>query len=333
MSPFGFERAADAADATRRLGAGPGAQYLAGGTNLVDLMRLDVTAPSRLVEILDLRAEHGAILAAEAGASIGALATMAEVAAHPAIRARWTAVAEALEQSASPQIRNAATIGGNLLQRTRCSYFRDSASRCNKREPGSGCAALDGGLTRDLAILGTSPHCIANYPGDLAIALVALGASVTVLAADGNWRSLGIEDLHREPGARPDLDTVLGPGELVLAVHLPDLHWDRSLYLKLRDRESYAFALASVAVAIRMKDGRVADLRIALGGLATRPWRCRAAEDAIRGRPLDPLLAEHAAALCLAGAEADVERAFKAELGRRAVTRALLAASGGIPGG
>ncbi|MGK7868853.1 FAD binding domain-containing protein [Falsiroseomonas sp. E2-1-a20] len=328
MTHLGFERAADAADASHRLGTGPGAQILAGGTGTVDLMRLGVTAPERLVEILDLRAEHAAILFGRAGASIGALATMAEVAAHPAIRARWTAVAEALNQSASPQIRNAATIGGNLLQRTRCAYFRDAASPCNKRRPGTGCSALEGGLTWDLAILGTSPHCIANYPGDLAVALSALDASITVVGADGNWRSVAVEDLHREPGERPDLDTVLGAGDLILAAHLPELHWSRSSYLKVRDRESYAFALVSVAVALRLEEGRIVDLRIVLGGLATKPLRCRAAEEAVRGRSLDLHLAAQAAALCLEGAQVDAERAFKAEQGRRAIARALLAAGG-----
>jgi xanthine dehydrogenase YagS FAD-binding subunit len=331
MSPFAFERAADAGDALRRIG--PGAQFVSGGTTMVDLIKLGVLEPSRLVGILNLRAAHGAIRVEEAGASIGALATMAEVAAHPAIRARWTAAAEALDSAASAQIRNAATIGGTLLQRTRCSYFRDAGSACNKRRPGSGCAALAGGHTRDLAILGTSPHCIANYPGDLAVALVALDAAVTLLGTDGTTRSLGIEDLHREPGDRPDLDTVLAPGELILAVHLPDLRWDRPAYLKLRDRGSHAFALASLAVSLRLEDGRIADLRVMLGGLASRPWRCRAAEDAVRGRVLDPALAERAAELCLEDAEADPERDFKLALGRRLVARALLAAGSVPPNG
>lgn len=328
MAPFEFHRAADATDAVRRFAAGDaGVHYVAGGTTMVDLMKLDVVEPARLVELLDLRAEHGAIIAAEDGASIGALATMAEVAAHPAIRARWSAVAEALDQSASPQIRNAATIGGNLLQRTRCTYFRDADSPCNKRRPESGCAALTGGRTRDLAVLGTSAHCIANYPGDLAVALLALDASVTVLGADGGWRSLALEELHRAPGERPDRDTFLTTGELILAIHLPERRWDRSVYVKIRDRESYAFGLASVAAAIRMEGGVVADLRITLGGLASKPWRCRVAEDASRGRAMDRDLAAELAALCMEGAQADAERAFKVELGRRLVERALLDAS------
>lgn len=324
MTPFSFDRATNAEDAARRFGAG--AQFVAGGTTMVDLLKLGVMAPSRLVEILDLRREHGEVLVDEAGAVIGALATMAEVAAHPAIRARWTAAAQALDQAASAQIRNMATIGGTLLQRTRCSWFRDAASACNKRRPGSGCAALAGGHTRDLAVLGTSAHCIANYPGDLAVALVALDASVEVLGAER--RRLAIGALHRAPGDRPDLDTTLAPGELILAVHLPECGWDRSVYVKLRDRDSYAFALASAAVAVRLEEGRVADLRIALGGLATIPWRCEAAEAAVRGRVLDAALAEQAAALCLEGAQTDAERAFKIELGRRVVTRALLAVAG-----
>jgi xanthine dehydrogenase YagS FAD-binding subunit len=332
MIPFLFERAADAADASRRFAAAPGAHYIAGGTTLVDLMQVGVAAPARLVEILDLRGTCAAVEVDAAGATIGALATMAEVAAHPAIRAGWTAASQALDQAASAQIRNAATIGGTLLQRTRCSGFRDPASACNKRQPGSGCAALAGGHTRDLAVFGTSPHCIASYPGDLAVALLALDAQVTVLEADGETRrSMAIEALHRSPGDRPDLDTTLAPGELILGVHLPAGGWDRSVYLKLRDRDSYAFALVSAAVALRLEEGRVVDLRIALGGLASRPWRCRSAEAALRGRVLDRALAEDAAALCLDGAEADAERAFKVELGRRVVTRALLVAAGCAP--
>jgi xanthine dehydrogenase YagS FAD-binding subunit len=325
MMPGSVHRAADATDAVRHFAAADaGAHYIAGGTAMVDMMKLGVVQPGRLVELLDLRAEHGAVITTADGASIGALATMADVAAHPAIRARWTAVAEALAQSASPQIRNAATIGGNLLQRTRCSYFRDAVSPCNKRRPGSGCAAIAGGRTRELAVLGVSPHCLASYPGDLAVALVALDATVAVLGADGGWRSLALQDLHRAPGDRPHLDTVLSAGELILAVHLPDRAWDRSVYVKVRDRESYAFGLASVAVAIRSEGGCVADLRIALGGLAARPWRCRVAEDAARGRAIDRALVAELAALCMEGAQADAERMFKVELGRRLVERALL---------
>jgi xanthine dehydrogenase YagS FAD-binding subunit len=282
MRPFAFERATAAADAARRFAAaGRGAHYVAGGTNVVDLMRLGVLEPTRLVEILDLRAGYGTIVADRDGATIGALATMADAAAHPDIGERWPAAAQALNSAASAQIRNTATIGGTLLQRTRCSHFRDPASACNKRSPGAGCAALAGGQARELAVLGTSPHCIASYPGDLAVALVA---SLTVLGLDGvTDRHLPVEDLHRAPGERPDLDTVLSPGELILAVHLPERGWTGSTYVKLRDRDSYAFALASAAVAVRLEEGRIAELRIALGGLATRPWRCRAAEDAARG--------------------------------------------------
>lgn len=185
MTPFALERAVDAADAATRFAAAPGAHYIAGGTAVVDLMQLGVQAPARLVEILDLRDSWAAVEVDAEGATIGALATMAEVAAHPAIRARWAAAAQALDQAASPQIRNTATVGGTLLQRTRCSGFRDAASACNKRQPGAGCAAHAGGQTRDLAVLGTSPHCIANYPGDLAVALVALDARLTLLDPDG----------------------------------------------------------------------------------------------------------------------------------------------------
>jgi xanthine dehydrogenase YagS FAD-binding subunit len=239
MKPFGYERAVDAADAAHRFAAAPGAEFLAGGTTVLDLMKLGVLEPARLVEILDLRPDYDAVVSGEDGATIGALATLAEVAANPAIRTRWAAVAQALDQVASPQIRNAATVGGSLMQRTRCAYFRDPASACNKRRLGAGCAALAGGHTRDLAVLGTSAYCSAAYPGDLAVALVALDASLTILGADGiTDRCLLADDLHREPGDRPDLDTTLAPGELILVVHLPERRWDASLYLKLRDREA-----------------------------------------------------------------------------------------------
>ncbi len=334
MKPFGYERAVDAADAARRFAAAPGAEFLAGGTTVLDLMKLGVLEPARLVEILDLRPDYDAVVSGEDGATIGALATLAEVAANPAIRTRWAAVAQALDQVASPQIRNAATVGGSLMQRTRCAYFRDPASACNKRRLGAGCAALAGGHTRDFAVLGTSAYCSAAYPGDLAVALVALDASLTILGADGiTDRCLLADDLHREPGDRPDLDTTLAPGELILVVRLPERRWDASLYLKLRDREAYAFALASVAVALRMEAGRVAEARIALGGLAARPWRCRAAEARLQGRSLDRRLAEEAAALCFEDAETDAARGFKVELGRRAVVRALLDAAAGTPQG
>jgi xanthine dehydrogenase YagS FAD-binding subunit len=330
MTPFTLERAADARDAVRRFHeatAGTSVAYHAGGTTLVDLMQLGVAAPDRVIDILDLRRSLGGIEADAEGITIGALATMSEVTAHLEVRARWPAIASALEGAASPQLRNAATVGGNLLQRTRCSYFRDRSSPCNKRDSGAGCGAI-GGRTRDLAVLGTSPHCIANYPGDLAVALVALDASVTILGADGTERTLAIEDLHRMPGERPDIETVLSPGDLITGIRVPQGAWDHSVYLKIRDRASYAFAQVSVAIAVRIKERRVADVRIALGGLATKPWRCREAEESLLGRPLDLKSAEAAAELCMSGAEADEERAFKVEVGRRTVIRALLPSQG-----
>jgi xanthine dehydrogenase YagS FAD-binding subunit len=327
MKPFTLERATDAGDAVRRYHAGgePKVVYAAGGTNLVDLMQLGVMTPDRLVDILDLRATLAGIEVDPSGVTIGALATMSEVASHPDIRTRWPAIASALEGAASQQIRNAATIGGNLLQRTRCTYFRDAASPCNKRMPGAGCSAL-GGEARDLAVLGTSPHCIANYPGDLAVALVALEASATVRDVDGAERTVAVDALHRGPSDRPDVETTLSPGELITDIHVPERGWDASVYLKVRDRGSYAFALASVAVAIRLEGDRIADVRIALGGLTSRPWRCREAEKGLRGRALDEHAAAACGAICLAGAEADDQRLFKIELGRRAVARALLTA-------
>ncbi|MEM9777522.1 MAG: FAD binding domain-containing protein, partial [Chloroflexota bacterium] len=230
---------------------------------------------------------------------------------------------DALRLAASAQIRNAATIGGNLLQRTRCAYFRDKHANCNRHTPGSGCAAIHGD-SRGLAILGTSSHCIANYAGDLAVALVALGASLTVVAPDGKARVMQVEDLHRLPGDRPDIETNLKDGELITHIHVPRREWDASLYHKVRDRASYAFALTSAAVAVRFRNRRVDEIRLALGGLAAKPWRCHAAEAYLQGQPLTIATATEAAELCFEGAQTDEHRAFKLELGKRTVIRALL---------
>lgn len=337
MHPFALTRAADVpqalllAETARRADdrAAAPAQYLAGGTNLLDLMKLHVLQPDRLIDIGPLRQQLGAIEADAAGLRLGAMAHMSEVADHAAIRRDYPVLSEALWKAASPQLRNMATLGGNILQRTRCNYFRDTTWRaCNKREPGSGCAAIDG-VNRRLAVLGVSPHCIANYPGDFAIALVALGAEADVLDTQHNSRTLLLEDLHRLPGDTPHRETHLAPGELITAIHVPAGPWTRrSLYLKVRDRTSYDFALASAAVALDLAPDRtVRTARIGLGGLVAKPWRAHEAEAALTGRVLDEATAEEAARAAFAGAVVHSETGFKPDLGLRTLVRALLEAA------
>jgi xanthine dehydrogenase YagS FAD-binding subunit len=337
MRPFALERPADAS-AALRLGAAstevPSAlqapvQYLAGGTNLLDLMKLGVMRPETLVDITALGERFRAIGCDRDGLWLGALVTMAEAAEHPAIRRDYPAIAGSLWKAASPQLRNMASLGGNVLQRTRCYYFRDASwSCCNKRNPGSGCAAI-GGVDRRLAVLGVSARCIASYPGDFAIALAALGAEAEILDAAGATRRIAVEDLHRLPGETPHRETNLRAGELVAGFRVPAGPWTRrSLYLKIRDRESYDFALASAAVALDLApDGVVRTARIGIGGLATKPWRSHEAEAALQGRALDEAGAGEAAEAAFAGALAEGERRFKAGLGRRTLVRALLAAA------
>ncbi len=326
MRPFVYDHAYGIPDALRA-GADAGAQYLAGGTVLLDLMKLDVMRPEALVAISDLRRELGGVVLDEDGLHLGALARMAEVADHPDVVRNYPVLAQSLHLAASPQLRNMASLAGTVLQRTRCSYFRDTGwDACNKRVPGSGCAAI-GGVNRHLAVLGVSEHCIAHYPGDLATALVALGATVDLRGEDGT-RSLPLEELHRLPGDTPHVETVLRPGELITAFHVPAAPWmRRSLYLKVRDRESYAFALASAAVALDLQDGMVAQVRIGLGGVATKPWRSHAAEAALTGRRFDEGAAEAAATEAFRDAVVHGENRFKPELGRRTLVRALLDAA------
>lgn len=323
MRPFIFERTDDAAAA---VAAGADAVYLAGGTTLLDLMKLDVMRPARVIDITGLAAGHGGIDASN-GLRIGALAKMADLAAHPDVRRDYPAIAQSLDLAASPQIRNMATIGGNVLQRTRCAYFRDTAwTACNKRNPGTGCAALDG-VNRKHAVLGVSDQCIATYPGDLAQALIALDASVDVIGPNGA-RTFPFADLHRAPGATPHIETTLTSGELITGFAVPAAPFARrSLYLKIRDRESYEFALASAAVALDIGDGRVNAARIALGGVATRPWRATAAESLLVGRPVDQKTAETAAAAAFSDARTRGDNIYKPELGRRTLVRALLQAA------
>ena len=322
MQPFAYTPADDLQSATRLAVADPGARYLAGGTTLVDLMKLDVETPTQLIDISRLPLAE-IVAHADGGVRIGALARNSDLAHNGAVRARFPVLSQALLAGASGQVRNMATTAGNLLQRTRCSYFRDTATPCNKREPGSGCSAIDG-YNRMHAVLGTSASCIATHPSDMAVALVALDARVRILGAAGE-RVIPLIELHRLPANHPELETTLEPGELMTAVEVPPLSFGaRSLYVKVRDRASFAFALVSVAVAVDVADGSVRDARIALGGVGTKPWRAREAEDALRGRPATVESYRVAAEAAMAGAVPRVHNGFKIELARRTLVRALL---------
>jgi xanthine dehydrogenase YagS FAD-binding subunit len=326
MRPFVFERAGTPEAAIMALSATPdaSASLLAGGTTLIDLMKLDVMRPERVIDITALAATPlGRIEAEAAGLRLGALASMAQAAQHPVIRRDYPVIAQSLALAASPQLRNMASLAGNVLQRTRCPYFRDVSYReCNKREPGSGCAAR-GGFNRMHAVLGVSDACIATYPGDFAQALIALDAEVEIGGRQG-LRHIAVADLHRAPGDRPDLETSLRPGEMLMAFRVPATPLARrSLYLKIRDRESYEFALASAAVALDLADGTVREARIALGGVATVPWRAAEAERLLAGKRLDDETVAAAGQTAFAGAQALQHNAFKVELGRRTLARAL----------
>lgn len=336
MRPFEHERPGSTEHALEAIHVhGGDTRFLAGGTNLVDLMKSDVARPERLVDLgaLPLRAietvDDGSLL-------LGALATNADTAAHPLVRLGWPPLSAAILAGASPQIRNRATNGGNLLQRTRCSYFVDPQVPCNKRLPGSGCPAR-GGLARGLAILGTSEHCIATHPSDFCVALAALDATVHVRSAAGGGRTIPMTAFHRLPGDRPETDTELAPDELVTHLTVPRGHWGRhASYLKLRERTSYAFAIVSVAAALELgADGRVQQARLALGGVASRPWRVPEAEALLAGQaPTRPAF-EAAAQRLLDGAQAHgapgSDNAYKIPLAARAVVRALEMALAGIP--
>jgi xanthine dehydrogenase YagS FAD-binding subunit len=328
MRPFTYQKAATAADAVRAIAAGgDGTRFLAGGTTLYDLMKLNVEAPSHIVDINSLSELEAFDTSGANELVFGALARMSDVAADPRLIRDYPALSESLWRAASQQLRNMASLGGNLLQRTRCAYFRGGEPfACNKRNPGSGCAAQEG-INRGHALLGGSQSCIAVYPGDFAVALVAFDAKVDVLGPGGQ-RTIELEHLHREPGSTPHIETVLEPGELVLRIRVPTTPLGRaSIYHKIRDRESYAFALASVAAALHMDGDSVRDARIALGGLATRPWRARAAEQTLRGRVLSSETARAAGDAALQDAKASRDNAFRIELGARTVADALMIAS------
>ena len=330
MRPFAYQRADTAEQAVRHAHAtarAPSAAFLAGGTTLIDLMRMGSMRPEALVDINDLARVHGQVKSGPDGLHLGALARMAEAADHPVVVRDYPVIAQSLSLAASAQIRNMASLGGNVLQRTRCPYFREpSWPACNKRAPGSGCQAI-GGLNRLHAVLGVSDHCIAAYPGDFGQALAALDATVDLSGPSGA-RVIRFEDLHRPPGDTPHLETNLKPGELITGFSVPAGPWTRrSLYLKIRDRQSYEFAVASAAVALDIEDGAVRTARIALGGVAARPWRSREAEAALAGRPLDLAAARTAAAAAFAGAVTHGGNHLKPELGRRTLIRALLQAA------
>ena len=320
MIELAYARATDAADAVLR-GEAENTKYLGGGTNLVDLMRETVEVPSTLVDVTGLSAQIEET--DDGGLMIGAAARNTAVAEHPAVRARYPVLTRAIVAGASAQIRNMATVGGNLLQRTRCTYFYDTeGSRCNKRSPGEGCDAIEG-FNRSHAILGASPACVATHPSDMCVALAALDAVVHLRSTRGE-RTVALCDLHRLPGDRPDLETVLEPGELVTAVQLPASELAaHSTYRKVRDRSSYAFALVSVAAALLLDGDAIADVRLALGGVAPKPWRAWRAEEALRGRPATEATFLRAADVELADARPLAGNAFKIELARRTVAAVL----------
>ncbi|SER75964.1 FAD binding domain-containing protein [Lentzea albida] len=291
--------------------------FLAGGTTLVDLMKLDVLTPQQVLDIngLPLRG-----IDTSDGLRFGALERMADIAAHPGV---YPVVSRALLLSASQQLRNMASIGGNLLQRTRCTYFRDVAMPCNRRDPGSGCPAITG-ANRMHAVLGTSEHCVATHASDVAVALVALDAEITLVSEDGE-RVVALADFYRLPGETPEVENDLRPGELITEVRVPRLDWaSRSTYVKVRDRQSYEFALCSAAVALDVQDGQITDARVAAGGVATVPWRLRAVEEALRGKPVTLASFEDAAAEATEGVKPLAHNAFKGSLLKRTIIRALL---------
>jgi xanthine dehydrogenase YagS FAD-binding subunit len=325
MRAFTFERTNDIAAALGAYRAN--AAFLAGGTTLLDLMKLDVMRPEAVIDINGLAKSYSGVESNEKTVRIGALTHMAQAAEHPILRRDFPVIAQSLDLAASAQLRNMATLGGNVLQRTRCSYFRDpSWANCNKRNPGSGCAALDG-VNRKHAVLGVSDRCIAAYPGDFAQALIALGASVEI-AAPGGLQMMAFDALHREPGERPDVETNLKPGELITAFVVNREPWmRRSLYLKVRDRQSYEFALASAAVALDLRGEAIDQARIALGGVATKPWRAREAESVLAGKTASPENFRAAADAAFAYAEPREGNRYKVELGKRTLVRALAQAT------
>jgi len=319
---FAYSRAADVEGALR-LASQPGSQFIAGGTNLLDLMKGGIANPNRLVDITQVAGLAQIHELPEGGISIGALATNSDAAQHPLILDRFPLLSQALLSGASPQLRNMATVGGNILQRTRCSYFYDTGfERCNKRRPGSGCAAI-GGFNRNHAVLGASDACIATHPSDMSVALVALDAVLQLRNSRG-MRRVPLVEFQRLPGDTPQIDNQLAPGEIITAVDLPANRWKtHSSYLKVRDRASYAFALVSVAAALEIQNGVVQDARVVLGGVAHKPWPVPEAAQLLHGQPAGAAQFREVAEAAFRGAVAREHNAFKVELGKRAVVRAL----------
>ncbi|GAA3959767.1 xanthine dehydrogenase family protein subunit M [Allohahella marinimesophila] len=319
MKPFTYE-SADSADALAELEPGASDRYLAGGTNLVDLMKHEIEQPARLLDIS--RLEYNDIDQTQAGLRIGALVTNTALASDRRVRADWSVLSQALLSGATVQLRNRATTAGNLLQRTRCYYFYDTARPCNKRNPGEGCSAV-GGFTRIHAIFGASDSCIATHPSDMAVAMMALDAEVITLNSAGDSRRLGLDEFYKAPGDRPDIESELRSGEWITHVELPSSPGGTQIYRKVRDRSSYAFALVSVACVLRMEGDRIADIRLALGGVAHKPWRARKAEAAMKGEVASEALFESAV-----NAELDMARSyggndFKIPLARRTLLAVL----------
>jgi xanthine dehydrogenase YagS FAD-binding subunit len=326
---FQYTRANDIADAVRQIAADSRAKFIAGGTNLIDLMKEDVERPSRLIDISRLplkTVEENP----GGGVRIGALVPNSDLAYHPLIEGRYPLLSSAILAGASQQLRNMASTGGNLLQRTRCHYFYDTATPCNKREPGTGCSAIKG-INRMHAILGTSEACIATHPSDMCVALAALDAKVHVVGPDSQ-RTIAFADFHRPPGNTPHLDTNLRPNEIITSVELPANGFPANYsYLKIRDRLSYTFALVSVAAALELEGGSIKDARLALGGVAHKPWRNPEAEAALRGQSADQATFMRAAEVLLRDAKGFAHNSFKIELARRAIVRTLTQAAQGTP--
>ena len=321
MNNFTYLQATQAKDATAAVAGTKNAAFIAGGTTLLDLMKLNVENHGQLVDI-NMLAFKGIAQTAD-GLRIGALERMSDVGEHPLVVQNYPVVSQSLLLAASPQLRNMASIGGNLLQRTRCGYFRDTAFPCNKRAPGSGCPAQDG-ENRGLAILGTSKSCIATFPGDLAVALAALDAVLLLENAKGKQRRVPLVDFHLLPGNTPQKETVLEPGELIVSVTIPAAaHARKSLYLKVRDRTSYAYALASAAVGLDVQGGTIRSARVALGGVGTKPWRSVAAEKILTGAPATEATFRAAAAAAVRDAQPREQNRFKVELAQNTLVRAL----------
>ena len=321
MRPFTYERARTPAEAAAAAARQPGSKFIAGGTNLLDLMKLQIETPTHLVDVNGLALDK-IEPTADGGLRIGALVRNTDLAADPRVRRDYAVLSRALLAGASGQLRNKATTAGNLLQRTRCPYFYDTNQPCNKRQPGSGCSAL-GGVSRQHAVIGASEACIATHPSDMAVAMRVLDATAETVRPDGQMRRIPIADFHRLPGNTPQVETALERGELITAVTLPKPAGGAQIYRKVRDRASYAFALVSVAVALELDGGRIREARFALGGVAHKPWRDAAAEAGLRGQAPSTENFRHAADLVLRDARGHEHNAFKIELARRAIVRAL----------